>query len=92
VAARFLKHPIHSGEQRRAFLGVVHREPLPLGTPTQISKKAGGIVVEMQKSPAFGVENPELFLDENRAPAQVLDHIAKRREGGRIGVFHREAL
>jgi hypothetical protein len=65
---------------------------LPLGTQTQISKKAGGVVVEMQKGPAFGVENPQLFLDENRAPAQVLDHISKRREGGRIGVFHWEGL
>jgi len=86
------QRPIHCGEQRRAFLRVIHRESLPIIAMTKVGKETGRILVKMQKGPAFGVENPELFLDKNAAPSQVLDHIAKRREGSCVGVFHREGL
>jgi len=84
--------PIDGGEQRRAFVGVIYREPLPIIAMTKIGKETGRIFVKMQEGAAFGIENPELFLDKNAAPPQVLDHIAKRREGSCVGVFHREGL
>ena len=84
--------PIDGSEQHRAFVGLVHREPLPIVAIAQIGKKPGGILVKMQKRPAFGVEDPEPLLDEDAAPAQVFDQIAERCEGIRIGVFHLEAL
>jgi hypothetical protein len=92
AAARFGERPIHGSKQACAFLGVIHREPLPILAMTQIGKKTSGILVKVQERPAFGVENPELFLDENAAPSQDLDHIAKSREGSCVGVFHWEAL
>ena len=46
----------------------------------------------MQESPAFVIKDSEPLLEENPAPPQVLDQIAECREGGRIGVFHWEAL
>ena len=79
---------IHGNEQRRAFVGIVHREPLPIAAMTQIGKEALGIPVEMQKSPAFDIEDPEPLLDEITAPPEVLDQVADRLEGAHIGVFH----
>ena len=84
--------PIDGGEKLRAFIGMVHRESLPIIAMTKVGKETGRILVKMQKGAAFGVENPELFLHKNAAPPQVLDHIAKRREGSCVGVFHREGL
>ena len=86
------QRPIHCGEKLRTFIGMVHRESLPIIAMTKIGKETGRIFVKMQEGAAFGIENPELFLDKNAAPAQVLDHIAKRRECRCVSVFHREGL
>src|SRR5215469_14830362 len=79
---------IHCSKQPRAFVGVVDREALPMVAVPHISKKTGGILVEMQKSAAFGIEDPEPLLEKNAAPPQVFNQIAERREGSRIGVLH----
>jgi len=71
---------------------MVHREPLPIIPLTQIGEETGGVLVKMQEGPTLGVENPELFLDKDRAAPQVLDHIAKCLKGAHIGVFHCEGL
>jgi len=42
----------------------------------------------MQKSSALGIKDPKPLLDENTSPPQLLDQIAERREGSRIGVLH----
>ena len=55
---------------------------------TQISKKTGGILVKMQKGPAFDIKDPEPLLVEIAAPPEVLDQVADRLKGAHIGVFH----
>jgi hypothetical protein len=55
---------------------------------TQIGKEPRRILVKMQKSSTFSVENPWPLLDEGAAPTQVPDQIAECCEGSRIGVFH----
>ena len=92
AAARLGERPIHGSKQACALVGVIYREPLPIVALVQIGKEPRRVLVKMQEGAAFGVENPELFLDESAAPSQVLDHIAERREGSCVGVFHWEAL
>ena len=52
------ERPIHGGEQPCAFVKVIHREPLPFAAFPQIGKEPSGILMKMQKGPAFGVEDP----------------------------------
>ncbi len=83
---------IHGSEQPCAFVRVIHWEPFPIVAVTQVGKEPGGILVKMQKGPAFDIEDPQPLLDEIAAPPEVLQQIAERREGAHIGVFHLEAL
>ena len=55
---------------------------------THIGKEPSGVLVKMQKGPAFDIEDPEPLLDEITAPPEVLDQVADRLEGAHIGVFH----
>jgi len=59
---------------------------------TQIGKETVGVFVKMQKGPTLGIENPEPLSTRIGRLSKFFDHIAKRREGSRIGVFHREEL
>jgi hypothetical protein len=83
--------PVDSFEQYGAFVGAVHRKPLPIAALPQIGKKTGAVFMKMQKRPALHIEYSRPLLDETGSRPETNQQVTERLESACRRMLHLEA-
>lgn len=68
---------------------MVHRKAPPVAVEPQVSKKAGGILVEMEERFASDIEYARPPLDEGGPDSEAREQIVQSLECDGTGMLHR---